>query len=171
MKIFRQLGTWGTTVALAPVLWLLSCALAQTLAQSAFDANIVPITKAFRAADGPRVQSAAFPLTGRSVTDPRVLTELQKYLQVWSLEPGASATFPDAQRFPWCWNPFRPSALILRLKQKQAFLLTQHHEVERRSIGSGRTLYYLRPDSQAALGGRQFLIEAEGARLMKTVEL
>ena len=170
MKIFRQLGTWGSTVALAPLLWLLSCALARTLAQNAFDSNIVPITKAFRAPDGPRVQSTAFPTASRPVTDPMVLAELQKYLHIWSLEPGASPTFPDARRFPWCWNPFRPSALILRLKQKQAFLLPQHHEVERRETGSGRAFYYLLPDPQAALGGRQFQVEAEGARLLRAVE-
>ena len=171
MRIFRQLGTWGTAVVVAPVLWLLACALAQALAQHAFDSNIAPIAKTFRAPEGPRVQSASFPATGRPVTDPMVLTELQKYLQIWSLEPGASLTFPEAQRFPWCWNPFRPSALILRLKQKQAFLLTQQHAVERRETGSGKARYYFKPDPQAALGGRQFLVEAEGTRLLKTVEL
>lgn len=171
MRIFRQLGTWGTAVALAPILWVLACALAWGLAQKAYANGIVPQTRAFRASAGPQVQALASLAPLPPIKDPLVLVELQKYLQVWSLEPGACLQFPVAGRFPWCWNPFRASALILRLKQKQAFLRTQRHEVQRLLVGPGRERFYLAPDPQAALGGRRFLVEAEGTRLVKAVEL
>lgn len=170
MRLFRQLGTWGTTVALAPVVWLLACTLAWALAQNAYDTGIVPVTRAFRAPNGPQVHAPDL-LVGKAVSDPRVLTEIQKYLQIWSLEPGRTGMFADAARFPWCWNPFRPSAIIMRLKQKQAFLLTQHHAVQRLELGGGKARYFLAPDSQAALGGRRFLVQAEGEKVLKVVEL
>lgn len=170
MRLVRQLGTWGTAVVLAPILWLLSCALARGLAQHAYDTHIMAMTRTFRPSEGAQVQglSAA---AGTVVRDPLVLTEVQKYLRVWSLEPGACAAFPEAARFPWCWNPFRASALIMRLKQKQAFLLTQRHEVQRTGSPWGRSFYFLAPDPQAALGGRRFLVEAQGDRALKVIEL
>ena len=170
MRLFRQLGTWGTTVALTPLAWLLACAMARALAQKSYHTSILPLTRAYRVPGGPQVDSPALP-EGKAVSDPRVLTELQKYLQVWALEPGASGVFTDAGRFPWCWNPFRPSAIILRLKQKQAFLLTQHHEVQRRDLGGGRAFYYLVPDPQAALGGRRFRLQVRGEDVLRAVEL
>ena len=171
MRVVRQLGTWGTGAVLAPLFWLLACALARGLAQNAYDSSIVPVTRGFRMQAGPRVSQPSFPTAGNTLEDPRVRAELQKYLQVWSLEPGACAAFPDAARIPWCWNPFRPSALIMRLKQKQAFLLTQHHEVEAVALPGGQMRLYLAPDPQAALGGRRFLAEAQGGRLLRVVEL
>lgn len=167
MRLFRQLGTWGTAAALAPLLWLLACASARSLAQHAYDTSLSTRTKAFRAQAGPRVKGGA---EGRILADPMALTEVQKYVHVWALEPGACSAFPDAARFPWCWNPFRPSALLLRLKQKQAFLWTQRHEVERLDLGGDRTLYYLAPDPRAALGGRRFFAETDEGKVLRVVE-
>ena len=169
MRLFRQLGTWGTAVVLTPILWLASCALARELAQHAYDRTIAPATRVFRVLEPPGFRGSD-PLAGTPVKDPKTLTELQKYLQVWSLEPGSCRAFPDAARFPWCWNPFRPSAFLVRLRQKQAFLTTQRHEVRRAETASGSWRYFLAPDSQAALGGRHFLVEAEGTALLKAVE-
>ena len=158
-RLFRQLGTWGTTLVVAPFLWLGACVAARALAQSSYDTTLSPWAKTRRVPEGP------IPGGGLEVKDPRVLTELGKYLEVWSLEPGACAAFPDGARVPFTWNPFRPSALMLRLKQKQAFLLTQHHTVLRTG-----TTWYLAPDPQAALGGRRFRLEVAGDRF-KAYEL
>jgi hypothetical protein len=160
VKVFRQLGTWGSALVFGPLLWLLACVAARALAQHAFEANITPWTRNHRVKVGP------IPTGGTPVTDRRVLTELAKYVQVWSLEVGASVAFPDAARVPFSLNPFHPSALMLRLRQKQAFLLMQKHEVVRDG-GS----WYLAPDPQAALGGRRFRLETHGTRIMKAYEL
>jgi hypothetical protein len=160
VRLFRQLGTWGTALVFAPILWILACVGARALAQHAYEANITPWTRRHRIASGP------IPPGGSPVTDRRVLTELSKYVQVWSLEVGASPAFPDAARVPFSFNPFAPSALMLRLKQKQAFLLMQKHVVLR----DGAT-WYLAPDGQAALGGRRFRLEVRGSELLKAFEL
>lgn len=167
MRLFRQLGTWGTAAALAPILWLLACVAARALAQHAYDHTISARTKAFRVPAGPRVQGGA---SGRTLADPMALAEVRKYVQIWALEPGACAAFPDVARFPWCWNPFRPSALVMRLKQKQAFLQTQHHELERLDLGDGRHRYFLAPDPGAALGGRRFFAETKAGKVLNVVE-
>lgn len=160
MRLFRQLGTWGSALVFTPILWLLACVAARALAQHAFEANITPWTR------NHRVPSGAIPTGGVPVTDGRVLTELSKYVQVWSLEVGACEAFPEATRVPFSWNPFHPSALMLRLKQKQAFILMQKHFVRR-----DHQSWYLAPDPQAALGGRRFRLETRGAELLKAFEL
>lgn len=159
IRVFRQLGTWGTAVVLAPLLWLGACVAARALAQHSYDTTLSTWAKTRRVPFGP------IPSGGTEVRDPRVLTELGKYLEVWSLEPGACAAFPDGARVPFTLNPFRPSALMLRLKQKQAFLLSQHHTVLRDG-----TTWYVAPDAQAALGGRRFRLEVSGDRF-KAYEL
>lgn len=159
MRPFRQLGTWGTALVTAPLFWLGACVAARALAQHSYDTTLTPWTKTRRVARGP------IPPGGTPVKDPRVLTELGKYLEVWSLEPGACAAFPDPARVPFSLNPFRPSALMLRLRQKQAFLLMQKHLVLRE--GSS---WYFAPDPQAALGGRRFRLETTGDRF-KAFEL
>ncbi|HJV23539.1 MAG TPA: hypothetical protein VJ570_12625 [Holophagaceae bacterium] len=160
MRLFRQLGTWGSALVFGPLLWLLACVAARALAQHAFEANITPWTRAHRVKEGP------IPEGGTPVTDRRVLTELSKYVQVWSLEVGACPAFPDAGRVPFSFNPFHPSALMLRLKQKQAFLLMQKHVVLRDGPS-----WYLAPDPEAALGGRRFRLETRGSDLLKAYEL
>ena len=160
MRILRQLGTWGSALVFAPLLWLLACVGARALAQHAYETNITPWTRNHRIPTGP------IPMGGAPITDRRVLTELSKYVQVWSLEVGASPAFPDATRVPFSFNPFAPSALMLRLKQKQAFLLMQKHFVLRDG-----TAWYLAPDGQAALGGRRFRLEVQGQDLLKAYEL
>ncbi len=160
MRLFRQLGTWGSALVMAPILWLLACVGARALAQHAYETNITPWTRTHR------IPSGAIPPGGTPITDRRVLTELSKYVQVWSLEVGASAAFPDADRVPFAFNPFAPSALMLRLKQKQAFLMMQKHVVLRNG-----TTWYLAPDGQAALGGRRFRLEVRGHELLKAYEL
>ncbi|HJV91078.1 MAG TPA: hypothetical protein VJ623_12295 [Holophagaceae bacterium] len=160
MRLFRQLGTWGSALVFGPLLWLLACVAARSLAQQSFDTNITPWTRAHRVKVGP------IPGGGTPVTDRRVLTELSKYLQVWSLEVGACPAFPEATRVPFSFNPFHPSALMLRLKQKQAFLLMQKHVVFR----EGQT-WYLAPDPEAALGGRRFRLETCGPELLRAYEL
>lgn len=160
MRLFRQLGTWGSALAFAPLLWLLGCVGARALGQHAYETNITPWTRKHRIPSGP------IPAGGAPITDRRVLTELSKYVQVWSLEVGACPAFPDPERVPFSFNPFAPSALMLRLKQKQAFLMMQKHTVLR--DGSA---WYLAPDSQAALGGRRFRLEVQGPTLLKAFEL
>ncbi len=160
MRLFRQLGTWGSALVFTPILWILACVAARALAQHAYEANITPWTRQHRVKAGP------IPAGGSPVTDGRVLTELSKYVRVWSLEVGACEAFPDARRVPFSFNPFHPSALMMRLKQKQAFLLMQKHVVLREGQA-----WYLAPDPQAALGGRRFRLETRGAELMKAYEL
>lgn len=166
MRLFRQLGTCGTAALLAPILWAGLCLGARTLGQHAYETNVTPWTRAHRVGTGPELD---LPFQGRP-PDPRVRTELSKYLKVWSLEPGACAAFPNGARLPFSWNPLRASALMVRLKQKQAFLMTQRHRVLRRSEGTGER-WYLAPDAGAALGGRRFLLRARGEELLDAVEL
>ncbi|HJW33848.1 MAG TPA: hypothetical protein VJ505_10825 [Holophagaceae bacterium] len=160
MRLLRQLGTWGSALVFTPILWILACIAARALAQHAFETNITPWTR------NHRVKTGAIPAGGTPVTDRRVLTELSKYVQVWSLEVGACEAFPDGSRVPFSFNPFHPSALMLRLKQKQAFILMQKHVVLREG-----PIWYLAPDPQAALGGRRFRLETQGSHLMKAYEL
>jgi hypothetical protein len=160
LRVFRQLGTWGSAIVFGPLLWLLACVAARALAQHAFDTNITPWTRQHRIQVGP------IPPGGKPVSDGRVLTELSKYVQVWALEVGACEAFPETTRVPFSFNPFHPSALMMRLKQKQAFLLMQKHVVRRDG-----TLWYLAPDPQAALGGRRFRLETRGADLIRAFEL
>ena len=112
-----------------------------------------------------RVETGAVKGGGMPVKDRRVIAELEKYVRVWSLEPGACTEFPDAARFPFSFNPFKPWALVVRLKQKQAFLLSQHHTVRRQSDA-----WYIAPDPLAALGGRRFRVEAAGGDVRRAWE-
>lgn len=171
MSLVRQLGSCGMILAFAPLLWIGGCLVAVGLAQSAYSEQIVPKTRAHRLPDGPRVHHVATPSVKALVQDPRVLTELEKYVKVWALQPGACPEFPDADRVPFSWNPFRPSALMLRLKQKQAFLLMQKHDVQRCEVAPGRYRYHIAPDPKAALGGRTFLVDTEGVDLVEAFEL
>jgi hypothetical protein len=168
MRLFRQLGSCGTALVLGPLLWAGLCVGFQALGQHAYASNITPWTRTFHVPDGPELDVNLS--VARRVDDPRVKTELEKYLKVWSLEPGACAAFPNAERMPFSWNPFHASALMMRLKQKQAFLLMQHHVVRRRADGA-LTRYYLAPDPEAALGGRRFVLRAEGQELREAFEL
>lgn len=156
-------------LAFAPLFWVGGCLVSVGLAQRAYDDGIVPNTRMYRVANGPRARVAPPRMPG--LGDRHVLTELEKYVRVWSLEPGACAEFPDAARFPWSWNPFRASATMLRLKQKQSFLMREKHQVERFEATPGRVVYYLAPDPGAALGGRAFLVETEGQDLLRAWEL
>lgn len=163
MRLFRQLGTCGSMALMGPLLWLAGCAFARGLAQKGY-IQIRPATRAYRVPDG------AIPAGGEPTSDPLTLTELRKYIRVWELEPGACADFPDAERWPWSWNPFHASAVMLRLKQKQAFL-GDHHGVLRQELGGGRRLYYLAPDPLAALGGRRFRVEEMDGEVLRAWEL
>ena len=171
MPLARQLGSCGMVLAFAPLLWAGACLVSLGLAQNAYSDQIVPKTKLHRLPDGPQVHDVKLPSVKRLVRDPRALTELDKYLRVWSLEPGACAEFPEADRFPFSWNPFHGSALMLRLKQKQAFLLMQHHDVQRWESTPGHFVYFMAPDPQAALGGRKFLVVVDGPDLREAFEL
>jgi hypothetical protein len=162
MKVFRQLGTWGSAALMAPLFWIGACFLSRSLAQHAYDTQITSNTRSFR------VPIGEIPKGGTQVTDRRVLTELDKYVRVWNLEPGASSVFPDAKHWPWSWNPFQASALVLRLKQRQAFLLSQSHELRRNADGSEMLIA---PDGQAALGGRTFRVELRNGDLIQAFEL
>ena len=164
MKIFRQLGSCGTAILFVPVLWIAACFLSRALAQSAYNNQITAQTRAFRLADIP-VQPE-----GAVVEDRLALAELQKYVRIWSLEPGACAEFPEAARFPWSWNPLYGSATIMRLKQKQSFLQSQHHEVHRQALGPGHYRFFIQPDKEAALGGRRFSLDVQGGSLQKAWE-
>lgn len=155
MKVFRQLGSCGSILVFGPLLWLAACWGSRALSQHAYDGQITPITRTHRVASG------AIPAGGTPVKDRRVLAELEKYILVWSLQPGAHSDFPDASRFPFSLNLFKSKALFIRLKQKQAFLLSQHHVVRRQG-----DVWYLEPDPQAALGGRRFRVEAKGGRVL-----
>lgn len=166
MRVLRQLGTCGTAVVLGPLLWLLACVVARSLGQHAYEVNITAWTRNHRVAEG----AVALPPGAPRISDPRVNTELDKYVKVWALEPGACAEFPDAARMPFSLNPFRPSALMLRLKQKQAFLMTQHHGVRRQTGPDGTALYDLRPDPEAALGSRHFVVRAKGDDVLEAYE-
>jgi hypothetical protein len=166
VRVLRQLGTCGTVVVLGPLLWLLACAVARALGQHAYDVNITPWTRNHRVVEG----VVAVPPGAAPIRDPRVRTELDKYAKVWALEPGACAEFPDAARFPFSFNPFKPSALMLRLKQKQAFLMTQHHAVRRQREPDGSMRYDLTPDPEAALGGRHFVLRMKGNDLLEAYE-
>ena len=163
MRLFRQLGSCGTVVLVGPLLWLAACFAARGIAQSGYR-QIQPRTREFR------VPAARIAPGGVPVGDPHTTTELGKYIQVWELEPGACAEFPERDRWPWSWNPLQASALMLRLKQKQAFLDTQRHLVMRSQEGRRRN-YLISPDPLAALGGRSFRVEVEGGRMRKAWEL
>ncbi len=163
MKLFRQLGTWGSALALAPLLWLGADFLAWAMAQSGYQ-RIAPITRAFRVPLGP------VPSGGTPVTDPLTLTELKKYAAIWELEPGACARFPDRDAWPWRWNPLSSSGDLLRLRQKQAFLESQHHRVARQQQADGSRLYALTPDPGAALGGRSFRMRVKNGELIEAWE-
>src|SRR5262249_33430225 len=117
MRLVRQLGSCGTLAIFGPLLWLAACAGARALGQHSYDVNITPWTKGYRVAE----TGVALPMGAARVTDPRVRAELDKYAKIWGLEPGACAEFPNAVRLPFSLNPFKASALLLRLKQKQAF--------------------------------------------------
>ncbi len=164
MKIFRQLGSCGSIFVFTPILWTAACFLGRALAQSAYDHQITPATRAYR------LTELAIASDGAPVQDRHVRAELQKYVRVWSLEPGACLDFPDAARWPWSWNPLAGSAGMLRLKQKQAFLATQHHEVYRQRQGPDSWRYYFQPDREAALGGRRFSVEVQGGSVRKAWE-
>lgn len=170
MKVLRQLGSCGTALLLGPLLWVGACFTARALAQSGYR-QIRPETRAYR------VPEAPVSVDGTPVTDPSTLTELKKYVQIWYLEPGACLEFPDPDRWPWSWNPFHASALMLRLKQKQSFLEGHRHIVFHQSIGMARTFppfehrYYMRPDPKAALGGRRFIVETKDDEIVRAWEL
>ncbi len=164
MKIFRQLGSCGTAIVFLPLLWIAACFLGRALAQSGYDHQITAQTRGFRLAD------LAIQSDGPVVEDRLALTELKKYLRIWSLEPGACAEFPNASRFPWSWNPLHGSATMIRLKQKQSFLQSQHHEVYRQSLGKGHVRYFIQPDKEAALGGRRFSLDVQGNSIQKAWE-
>jgi len=161
MKIFRQLGSCGTEVVLLPLFWIAACFLGRMLAQNAYDHQITAQTRAYRLVELPILQE------GAEVDDRLALAELQKYVRVWSLEPGACAEFPSAARFPWSWNPLFGSAAMMRLKQKQSFLQSQHHEVHRQSLGPEHFRFYIQPDKEAALGGRRFAVDVQGGSIKK----
>lgn len=164
MKVFRQLGSCGTAIVFLPLLWIAACFLGRALAQNGYDHQITAQTRSFRLVE------FAVPQGGTVVEDRLALAELQKYLRVWRLEPGACAEFPNSARFPWSWNPLRGSATMMRLKQKQSFLQSQHHEVHRQSLGKGRYRYFIQPDKEAALGGRRFGLEVLGDSIQKAWE-
>ena len=164
MKATRQLGTWGTALLLAPLLWLGADFLAWAMAQSGYQ-RIPPNVRAYRVPEG------AIPQGGAPVTDPLTLTELRKYAAVWELEPGACPRFPQRDAWPWRWNPLSSSGDLLRLRQKQSFLLTQHHLVVRQRQPDGSRLYGLRPDPGAALGGRAFRLSVKDGDLLQAWEL
>ncbi len=164
MKLFRQLGSCGTAIVFLPLLWIAACFLGRALAQSAYDSQITTQTRTFRLAEN-AVQPG-----GAIVEDRLALAELQKYVRVWSLEPGACAGFPDAERVPWSWNPLHGSATMMRLKQKQSFLQSQHHEVRRQASGNGQFRYFIHPDQEAALGGRRFSLDVQGDSIQKAWE-
>ena len=164
MKATRQLGTWGSALALAPLIWLGADFLAWGMAQSGYQ-RIPPAIRAYRVPEG------AVPEGGSPVSDPLTLTELRKYAAVWELEPGACARFPDRDAWPWRWNPLSSSGDLLRLRQKQSFLLTQHHGVFRQQRADGARLYALTPDPGAALGGRSFRMLVKDGELLKAWEL
>ena len=164
MRATRQLGTWGTALALAPLLWLGADFLAWGMAQSGYQ-RIPPAVRAYRVPEGP------IPQGGTPVTDPWTLGELRKYAALWELEPGACRRFPERDAWPWRWNPLSSSGDLLRLRQKQAFLLTQHHRVCRQQGPGGSRLYALTPDPGAALGGRAFRMEVKDGELLKAWEL
>lgn len=164
MKATRQLGSCGTALILAPLLWLGACFAAWAAAQSGYQ-KILPATRAYRVPEGPAPQG------GTPVTDPLALTELKKYTAVWELEPGACARFPDRNAWPWRWNPLSSSGDLLRLRQKQSFLETQHHRVFRQPAADGSRLYALTPDPAAALGGRHFRLFVKDGQLLQAWEL
>ena len=163
MKLFRQLGTCGTALLVAPILWIGACFAARGLGQQGYR----QITEATRGYRVPRIPIGP---AGDPVSDPHTLVELRKYVQVWELEPGACAAFPQRDRWPWSWNPFHASALMLRLKQKQSFLQDQRHLVLRWERDGVRS-YLLTPDPGAALGGRSFRVEVRDGELAKAWEL
>ncbi|HET8901033.1 MAG TPA: hypothetical protein VFM84_03755 [Holophagaceae bacterium] len=164
MRATRQLGTWGTALALAPLLWIGACFAAWGAAQSGYQ-RIEPAARSYRVPEGP------VPQGGVPVTDPLALTELKKYAAIWELEPGACARFPDRNAWPWRWNPLSSSGDLLRLRQKQSFLQTQHHLVFRQQQPDGSRLYALRPDPGAALGGRSFRLQVKNGELVQAWEL
>lgn len=164
MKATRQLGTWGTALALAPLLWLGADFLAWGMAQSGYQ-RVPPSVRGYRVPAGP------IPEGGAPVADPLTLTELKKYAAVWELEPGACVRFPERDAWPWRWNPLSSSGDLLRLRQKQAFLLTQRHLVVRQQRPDGVRLYLLVPDAGAALGGRRFRLLVKDGALREAWEL
>ncbi|HTL97381.1 MAG TPA: hypothetical protein VL181_01130 [Holophagaceae bacterium] len=164
MKATRQLGTWGTALALAPLIWLGADFLAWGMAQSGYQ-RIAPAVRAYRVPAGP------VPQEGAPVTDPSTLAELRKYAAVWELEPGACERFPDRDAWPWRWNPLSSSGDLLRLRQKQAFLQTQRHRVFRQPGPGGTRFYALSPDPGAALGGRSFRMTVKNGELLQAWEL
>lgn len=164
MKATRQLGTWGTALALAPLLWIGACFAAWGAAQSGYQ-RITPATRSYRVPHGPIVQG------GVPVTDAFTLTELRKYTAIWELEPGACARFPDRDAWPWRWNPLSSSGDLLRLRQKQSFLEAQHHRVFRQTAPDGSRVYAITPDPGAALGGRGFRLEVKDGALVRAWEL
>ncbi len=147
-----------------PLLWVGACAVARAMAQHVYDLQMVPALKAYRP------PAAEVPVTGHPVEDPLTRVELEKYVRVWELEPGACPELPDAARWPWSWNPFHPSALLLRLRQKHEYLFRQRHLVLRQELGGGRRRYLLAPDPGAALGGRRFAVEVRQGRLERAWE-
>jgi hypothetical protein len=163
VKLFRQLGTCGTALLAGPLLWTAACIGARALAQSGYQ-QIEGTTRDYRVVEVPILPS------GEPVADAATLVELRKYAQVWELEPGACAAFPSRDRWPWSWNPFHASALMLRLKQKQSFLKEQRHLVLRTQHAGMRT-YLLAPDANAALGGRSFRLDVKDGELVKAWEL
>lgn len=165
MRIFRQLGSCGTTVVLVPILWIAGCFLGRALAQSSYDRGITSVTRTFR------LPELTVPPGGTLVEDRLALAELRKYVRVWSLEPGACAAFPDASRFPWSWNPLYGSATMMRLNQKQAFLLSQHHEVYRQHLEKNHWRWFIHPDKEAALGGRRFCVDVQDDSVRQVQEL
>ena len=164
MRATRQLGTWGTALVAAPLLWLGADFLAWGMAQSGYQ-RIPAAVRAYRVPAGP------VPAGGDPVSDPLTLTELRKYAAVWELEPGACARFPDRDAWPWRWSPFSSSGDLLRLRQKQAFLTAQHHLVLRQQQPDGTRLYSLQPDPGAALGGRAFRLRVKDGALLQAWEL
>jgi len=165
MKIFRQLGSCGTELVFIPLFWIAACFLGRILAQNGYDNQITPGTRAYRLAE---IQVQA---DGTVVEDRLALAELKKYVKVWSLEPGACAEFPNASRFPWSWNPLHGSATMVRLKQKQSFLQSQHHLVFRQTLGKEHFRYFIQPDKEAALGGRRFSLDVQDGSIQKAWEL
>ena len=164
MKATRQLGTWGTAIALAPLIWIGACFAAWAAAQSGYQ-KIPPATRSYRVPAGP------VPEGGTPVTDPLTFTELKKYAAIWELEPGACARFPERDAWPWRWNPLSSSSDLLRLRQKQSFLSTQNHLIFRQQQPDGTRLYALRPDPGAALGGRSFRMVVKSGELIQAWEL
>ena len=165
MKIFRQLGSCGTATVFLPLLWIAACFLGRALAQNGYVHQITTQTRNYRLAE------RIVPVDGAIVEDRLAMAELKKYLRVWSLEPGACAEFPIASRFPWSWNPLNGSATMMRLKQKQSFLQSQHHLVYRQFVGRGHFRYFIQPDKEAALGGRRFSLDVQDDSIQKAWEL